>query len=286
MAEADRDYWLDVTIFESPDEAHWYERWRAIDASVRDADRIEDYIDLACRGGASSDRLAWVFMSGYQAALSCCFPEFSGPGWGCLAAAEPRDGQPVELIAVEERLLLRGIKSWIAGAEHVDRLIVSIEERRRFVCVDRRAEGVTITLPRSPSFLAELSQGAAAFDDVSVSSDQLLEDPERARWFRGAEPLFVLTALNGFLAAQAGRMGRGEGIFETAAEALDVACTLVDQLGNRAAIKEGLDVLREHTRIVVDEFTALILPEAEAVLKASWQADGGLLKMFGVSEQA
>lgn len=264
-----------------PTESDWYRHWQE-----RVAHESEP-LNLALRGGASADRLAWVFMSGYQAALARCFPEYCQDGWSCFAAAEPREGPGCELTEAEQGYRLNGQKSWIAGAAHVDRLVVALDGASRFVCLERDREGLAITLPRTPSFLAELSQGAAEFSDVRVDAEEVLTDPGRARLFRGAEPVFVLVALNACLGAHAGVLGAADrdidSIVASAGNAVEVASALVADLGDRETVRAGLDALRSATRQTVSAFIREALSDSDEVLQTSWRADAGLFKMFGVA---
>ena len=260
-----------------PSEADWYRHWQAL------AGPDDDPVTLAMRGGASADRFAWVFMSGYQAALKRCFPEYCAGGWVCFAAAEPRNGPGCELRESGDGFRLTGQKSWIAGAEHIDRLIVSLDEARRFVCLERDRPAVEISLPRTPSFLAELSQGVADFNGVEVDRSEVLDEPVRAQRFRGAEPLHVLIALNAFLAGRIRALDGSDSLVDRAGAVLDTAAGLAAALDDRPAIKAGLAELRQTTRDVVVGFERELLSTADEVLRLSWQADGRFLSMFGVA---
>ena len=99
-------------------EADWYGYWNS-HVSV-----FADPAQRALVGGMVADRLAWVFLSGYQGALAHCFPEFAGSGWGCFAVAEAEDS-PCE-VSGDNPATLKGTKTWIAGAAHVDRLVVAV----------------------------------------------------------------------------------------------------------------------------------------------------------------
>jgi len=109
-----------------PDEEGFYAAWHLACASSSQAAPVDE-TELALRGGALADRLAWVFVSGYQAAVRRCFPEFAAPsGWTCLAAAEAGDGPGCRLDSGPDGLRLSGDKSWIAGAGVLDSLVVSV----------------------------------------------------------------------------------------------------------------------------------------------------------------
>ena len=193
-----------------PDEDGFHSAWRAA-CTGADGGLLADEVELALAGGALADRLAWVFVSGYQAAVRRCFPELvSGSGWTCLAAAEGRGGQECVLAPEGDGFLLSGEKSWIAGAGVLESLVVSVGEggSRCFAGLEASATGVAIELPRTPGFLGEMSQGVARFDRVPVAN--VVNEPARGLWFRGAEPLFVTLALNACLQSRALAAGNEE----------------------------------------------------------------------------
>lgn len=262
----------------SPTEAEFHRRWRAAAENVGGSD-----VDLALAGGSMADRFAWVFISGYQAAVRRCFPEFAWTGWTCLAVAEPKDGPACTLEADPGGFRLNGVKSWIAGANSVESLVVSVgsDADRRFVRVPAHTPGVTLSHPRSPTFLKELSQGAARFSDTYVTPEQVVADPSRAQWFRGAEPLYVLLALNACLLAQAGALG-DEALAELAGTAIGCGRPLSAHLGDKQRIVTGLKSLREATSSVI-ESAARLLDRFPAPLRESWEADAQIFRMFGVS---
>ncbi|MEM8769575.1 MAG: hypothetical protein AAGE43_19220 [Pseudomonadota bacterium] len=256
--------------------AHWAEATAGIG---------EDPLALARAGGRAADRLAWVFASGYQAAVRHCFPEFAPPpgAWTCFAAAEPRDMPGCVLKQTADGTLLEGNKSWVAGAGVIERLVVAVGdgESRVFLHVPRNSEGVDILFPREPGFLAELSQGAASFKAVSVPADAILSDLNRAQWFRGAEPLFVLSALVACLTEHARRIDPQHPCVE-AAEVLEKdAAQLVGVLGDKDQIVPGLRAFRAGVGAFLQ--TAEPVLETAPMLADSWGRDSRLLHMFGVS---
>ncbi|MDP6342951.1 MAG: hypothetical protein QF491_05405, partial [Alphaproteobacteria bacterium] len=60
---------------EAPDEAAWYGLWCGADLGA-----LPPPI-AALHGGLLADRLAWVFVAGYQAAVRSVFPEVPSTGW-------------------------------------------------------------------------------------------------------------------------------------------------------------------------------------------------------------
>ena len=266
-----------------PDERDFHAAWVTACTDLQGC-LVADEVALALAGGALADRLAWVFVSGYQAAVRRCFPELVAPaGWTCLAAAESRGGPGCRLTTEGNDLRLNGEKSWIAGAAVLDSLVVSVGEgdQRAFAGVLADAPGVTMDLPREPGFLAEMSQGVARFDNAAVT--QVVEEPARGLWFRGAEPLYVMLALNACLRSRAERSERVE-LVTLADKAIAEGSKLPAVLGEKTAILAGLAELRKLTSAVLGVAEEMI---AEfPTLAASWQADARLFAMFGLSSEA
>ena len=267
-----------------PDEHVFHAAWQAA-CSDESGALIADEAELALAGGSIADRLAWVFVSGYQAAVRRCFPELvQGTGWTCLAAAEGRGGPGCVLVPGPDGFLLSGEKSWIAGADVLDSLVVSLGEGddRRFVAVSAAAPGVTIELPREPGFLGEMSQGVVRFDSVRVAAADVLSEAARGLWFRGAEPLFVLLALNACLRSRALAAGDLQ-LAALAEKAIDHGRSLPAVLAEKTAILAGLAELRLLTGDTLAASADVVA--AFPVLAASWQADAGLFAMFAVQKE-
>jgi len=266
-----------TTIPDCPTEADFLRQWRTAAAGAGDE------VALAMAGGALADRLAWVFMSGYQAAVRRCFPEFVSAGWTCLAVAEPKEGPACRLDRDGDGFRLNGQKSWIAGSHSVESLVCSVgaDEQRCFVSIPADAPGVQLSNPRSPTFLRELSQGAARFDDARVPDSAVLPEPARAQWFRGAEPLYVLLALNACLKGHAGALDDTD-VPRLADAAIAFGATLPAHLGEKDRIVPGLASLRAATTAVI-EAASRLKGRFPAALAQSWEADALLFGMFGVS---
>jgi len=242
-----------------------------------------DHTALALTGGALADRLAWVFVSGYQAAVRRCFPELGPePGWTCLAAAEAGEGPGCRLENRDGGSVLSGEKSWIAGAGMLDSLVVTLEQGGCFVFLDARATGVRITLPRTPGFLKEMTQGVATFEAVTVSDDRILRAGERWLTFRGAEPLYVLLSLNACLRTRALAVDQPL-LVELTDEAIGYGRTLTDVLAVKSAILPGLAHLRALTKRALAAADPVL--EQNPSLMASWQNDRRLFAMFGVASE-
>jgi alkylation response protein AidB-like acyl-CoA dehydrogenase len=267
-------------------ESEFHDAWLAA-CTDGNGNLLADETELALAGGAIADRLAWVLVSGYQAAVRRCFPELvTGGGWTCLAAAEGRGGPGCVLSLKGDGYLLSGEKSWIAGAGVLESLVVSVADAEQsdapcFVGVSAKAPGVALDCPRAPGFLGEMSQGVARFEEVEVAREAVLSEPVRRLHFRGAEPLFVLLALNGCLKAHGA--GRSE-LVAVAERAIEHGRTLPAVLGEKAAILAGLAQLRTLTAATVAAAADVVA--ASPSLSASWQKDARLFEMFAITGAA
>lgn len=183
-----------------PDEAVWHDHWH--DHALGGLPPVL----MALRGGLMARSLSQVFIAGYQAAIRSVFTDVPDDGWAALAAAEDRkdpENHPGTVLSQgPDGPLMNGFKSWVGQSRHVRHLRVTAlqGEAIRVAALDREAPGVEISHREAPAFLKELSQGFARFTDAPVT---LLEGVE-ARDFARAEPLYIMLAAAGILAAEAG----------------------------------------------------------------------------------
>lgn len=141
--------------------------------------------EIALKAGLCADRMAWVFIAGYQAAIRACFnpaqfEDHKDDHWLCLAVSEPspESGKPgVSAVIQGGDFLLTGFKSWIAASDSVDSMIVKAGRSEKAVCLylPANAEHLKITRKADPKLLVELSQGEAFFDNVYVNQNQALD---------------------------------------------------------------------------------------------------------------
>ena len=165
--------------------------------------RGPDLLAMAMSGGMIADRMAWVFVAGYQAACRHVFPSAALRSWVSYAATEDRDGDPplpgVRLTGTPAAGTLSGNKAWIAAARKVGQLVVRVgtgPEATYFV-VDRDRRGITIS-PKPRDFLANLSQGWARFEETPVTGADVV-DGTRIGLLELVEPLYVYAAFCGFV---------------------------------------------------------------------------------------
>lgn len=184
------------------DEAAWYAFWKKNDLS--DLGPTE----MAFEGGSNADRLSWVFISGYQAAIAHVFPEAPRSGWSAFAASEdkkdPEANPPLRLLGDANDLRLSGTKSWVAQSRHVDHLIVTAQtDENETICaiIDRHQDGISMSHRDAPGFLGQMSQGYARLEDVPVGQGSCL-DASRIKLFIRSEAKFIMLAITGWLLAQ------------------------------------------------------------------------------------
>ena len=177
--------------------------WR----SGGDTEPQADFASMAIAGGLCADRLAWVFIAGYQAAIRCTFSDAVLSGWAAFAVSEDRQpDNPLPGVTVQhdsQGQVLTGHKTWVAAAEHIDQLIIKAGHRSnaQYFLLDRDEPGLTLTLRPAGNFLSELSQGAAHLNGVRVTKRQLL-DGARVALFGPREALFIYAAFCAFVLAK------------------------------------------------------------------------------------
>ena len=86
---------------EALDEAAWHRLWE------RDGLAGKTPLEMALAGGALADRLSWVFVSGYQAALHANFPQLP-------RLAGPRLSQP-RIVKILRRIRVHSLHRELAG---------------------------------------------------------------------------------------------------------------------------------------------------------------------------
>ncbi len=174
------------------EESQYHGLWR------EHAQPHEDLLAMAVTGGLVADRLAWVFVAGYQAACRRAFPKASFDDWVAYAATEDRKGNPPLPGVTIDNGTLSGSKTWVAAAENVGDLIIKVGTgpEAQYLCIPRASTNLTIDPGEPKSFLGELSQGRAHFDRTPFGGDQIL-DASAVRSFRLFEPLYIYAAFCG-----------------------------------------------------------------------------------------
>ena len=83
-----------ISPISAPTETQFYDAW--VERDVNSSDPLV----TAALGGALADRLAWVFLSGYQGTIRRCFPDLPAErGWSALVNTEDRSRDPTRDLA-------------------------------------------------------------------------------------------------------------------------------------------------------------------------------------------
>ena len=153
---------------------------------------------MAVQGGLLADRLAWVFVAGYQSALRRTFMDQIFSGWGAFAVSEDRRGDPplpgVDYQQLQDGFVVSGHKTWVATVNSVDHLVIKAGhgERALYFNLPRHTEGLDFS-PRNANFLGEMSQGSAHLVDVKLPADAALDAGAVAQ-FGQREALYIYLA--------------------------------------------------------------------------------------------
>ncbi len=263
----------DVATIPAADEAAWYRAWHDQGLAALPPVRC------ALQGGMCAERLSWVFIAGYQAAIRFVFADVPNQGWAAYAATEdrtdPEAHPPAQLSISGTGLVLDGYKSWVAQSRHLDHLLVTVNETEQCVLIPASQPGVHLSHREAPGFLADLSQGFARFEAVPVAPGNI-HGMDRMREFGRREPRFVLLAGAGYLLAHLG----------------DDDPALRQEL---IALALGLAVICESTEIVPKTFAALdralqdaigrFAEVADVTTLPGWNTDRRLLSMYSARIQ-
>tara|TARA_B100000900_G_scaffold277191_1_gene237035 strand:- start:1747 stop:2598 length:852 start_codon:yes stop_codon:yes gene_type:complete len=153
---------------------------------------------MAVQGGLLADRLAWVFVAGYQSALRHTFMDQTFAGWGAFAVSEDRRGDPplpgVDYEQVEDSFVLSGHKTWVATVNSIEHLVIKAGrgERALYFNIPRYTEGLDFSA-RNANFLGEMSQGSVHLVDVKLPADAALDAGAVAQ-FGQREALYIYLA--------------------------------------------------------------------------------------------
>lgn len=259
----------------SPTEADYHAAW--LDRKVGE----EDEFMTAALGGALADRLAWVFVAGYQSSMRRSFPALPREnGWCAFVNTEDRTGTypGTSLTGEPGNRRLSGWKGWVAAADHIDRLLVSASHNQLpFMLLRRDQPGVRIVSGGPPkAYLSELVQGRAQFDNVAISEAQIIGDERTFPVFRATESAYVRAALAAFMFSHARRLGAPPALTGGALDAL-FACKAILQLPLPSdAASVAMLGSAGHVIALASEFESLIA-QKDPALHQLWMKDRRLV---------
>ena len=240
----------------------------------------ENEFTTAALGGALADRLAWVFVAGYQATIRRCFPGLPREsGWCAFVNTEDSSGAfPGTTLAGESgQRRLSGWKGWVAAADHIDRLLVSASHNQTpFLVIRRDQPGVTIETGAPKGYLSEMVQGRAHFADVAIAEEQVIGDERTFPVFRSAESAYVRVALAAFILGHSRRLDAPPSLIGGAVGALfSLEAILRLRLPSDTAAV-GLLGAANQVSTLAAEFEALI-QDRDRALHALWIKDRRLV---------
>ena len=177
------------------DEKAFYDIWR------EDISKDENLMSRALNGGIVSDCFSWVFLSGYQSAISHTFSEVNKDDWASFAVSEDKRGEKPGLSWTNSDgvFVLDGYKTWVAGVGQTRQLVVKAGrgEGALYFCVDRETEGLSFER-KEKGFLPEMSEGIACFNDVRLSHEKLVSHG-RVHLFGKSEILYIYLSFCGLV---------------------------------------------------------------------------------------
>jgi len=259
---------------DAPTEEDYYRAW--VQGGVSDADPFT----TAVVGGAMADRLAWVFLAGYQATITRCFPELAVmPGWRSFVNTEDRRGilSGTSLLNEDGARRLYGWKTWVAASAHVDELMVSAKQNEPpFIVVPRAQAGVHIDDGTPKAYLTEMVQGTVRFDGVEVADSQIVGDETTFSVFRASEGAYVRVALTAFILSHAIRLGGDATLVGGAISGLLGASAILRLPVPSAIASLAVAGADSHTTWLASEFEAFI-QERDEELSRRWLRDNRLV---------
>ena len=286
-------------------------QWPQMADRLAHARDIRGLLAAAVELAAGADRLATVFVAGYQGALRALLMRndvTAGPADDriilCLAATEAGGARPTAietaLTPTDNGYKLQGAKQWITGAgpgtaAHFlvvarlgDRQLAGGKLVPNLVVVRVAAQqpGVSVTpMPPTP-FIPEVPHGQPRFDGVAVGQSDILPGDGYENYlkpFRTTEDIFVMAAVAAYLLVQAQRAHR-----------LDIGQRCAHALQSLAGIAERpwLDATVHLVLAGVVETMGLVAAAAGDLWPqgspqaARWQHDQALLMVAGKARAA
>jgi hypothetical protein len=227
---------------------------------------------MAVQGGLLADRLAWVFVAGYQAALRRTFPDQACSGWAALAVSEDRRGDPplpgVDYQRLDNGFAISGHKTWVAAVNSVEHLIIKAGagERALYFNLPRSTPGLEFS-SRPATFLGEMSQGIAHLSEVNLPTDAAI-DARAVAQFGQREALYIYLA---FLAYAGRRWLR-----DTAQD----DCLILIQRLDQALAETHLPLAEvKALDLAVQSILSAVAPKA-GTANERWAKDQRLISMY------
>lgn len=253
-----------------------------------DTTALESTLDKAAVGGAMADRLGHAFAFAYQCALIHLVGDDIR---AALAVTESAGNHPRHIKttaeSTDEGWVLRGEKSFVTLADHVDEVLVAVStgweggvpgagrNQLRLVRVPLHSDGVAVTMLPSTPFTPEIHHGALSLNDVVVGHSAMYPGDGWTQYikpFRTVEDAHVGVATAGMLLRR-------------------VPASVLPELAVATASFASLataDMTRPETHLIVDGALNAVkqvskqgLPHAEAAWLTRFRRDQTLLSVAG-----
>ena len=221
----------------------------------------------AVQGGLLADRMAWVFVAGYQCALRHTFSELPADGIAVFAVSEDRKNDPplpgVKTLWQDGSVTVSGYKTWVACSASLSHLVIKADrgEAAKYYCIERAAAGLNL-MDKHGGFLAEMSQGVAHLDKVAVSAPL---DASEVAHFGLRETLYIYMAFCAWAGKCVADVARCE----------DLIQRLAALVVNIPADVEGLAELKD-----VDHAVQALRAEVPDTAASAWAKDQRLISMY------
>lgn len=242
---------------EIPDESAFAGLW------LEQVAGLDSLTAQAVQGGLLADRMAWVFVAGYQCALRHTFAELPADGIAAFAVSEDRKNDPplpgVKTVQHNGSVQVSGYKTWVACSASLSHLVIKADrgEAANYYRFERATEGLHLT-DKHGGFLAEMSQGVAHLDNVAASAPL---DASQVAHFGLRETLYIYMAFCAWAGKYVAQAERCEHLIQRLA-------ALVANVESLAELKDVDDAVQA-LRADVPENAAL-----------AWAKDQRLISMY------
>lgn len=187
-------------------------------------------VDLACRAGFHSDRVAWAFLAGYQSAIGVMVPGRNPEKLGSFSVTESGGNQPRHISTTVETqadgsIRINGEKRWVAMGHDCDELLIAATMKPpgesesaaaaqggpaiRMIALPRETDGLSIISMPPMEIIPEVPHSGVRFSDVILPASALLPGDGYSGFvkpFRTLEDIHIAAAVLAYLLRSARRL--------------------------------------------------------------------------------
>jgi hypothetical protein len=173
-------------------------------------------VDRAISEGFFSDRVAYAFYAGFQAAFYYLLPESKKNTVFGFCVSEQHGSHPSKIkanlkkIPDSEKWCINGYKKFVSCALYADQLLVAASKGTndknknilKIILLKSDVKGLKIEPMNNIPFIPEISHGIITFDNVIVDESQILPEDGYKNYikpFRTIEDICIYAALLGYL---------------------------------------------------------------------------------------